>query len=142
MKHLSTWLLACLAVFAPERGAFITVITLTVADLICGLLAARKRGELITSAGLKRTLGKIALYEVALALAYLAQVFLIGPILPAANIVAAVIGMTELKSVLENLDTISGGSILKIVIARIASTEGAMGGKTPPSDTQDQDKQD
>ncbi len=121
MSKLITALVAILSVFAPIKPAVITVMVLTIMDLITGILAARKRQEPITSAGLGRTVAKLAVYQVATLCAFLAQKYLVLDVMPVCTLVTSMIGITELKSVLENLDTISGGSFFAVLISKLAS---------------------
>ena len=121
MNYLKLSLMAVFVVFAPVHAAVETVFILILADLICGVLAARKRGEPITSAGLRRTVTKTIVYEVALLLAFLAESYLIHGLIPVTTLVSSMIGIVELKSVYENLDAISGGTLLKGVIAKLGS---------------------
>lgn len=107
---LKVLLLSAVAYFAPTERILITVMALTIADLITGLLAARKQSLPITSSELKRTVLKIFIYQVAVLLAYAVQTELTGPDMPVMKWLTAIIGMVELKSILENLDIISGGS--------------------------------
>lgn len=123
MLKLEHWIIALIAIFAPVQGAIATAALLVVMDLFLGIWAAKRRSEAITSSGIKRTVGKVALYEAAICLAFLAQTYLIGNLLPVTSLVTALIGLTELKSVFENLDSISGGSLLKSIIARITQSE-------------------
>lgn len=120
---LANLALSVLAVFAPIKTVIITTGVLVVADLITGLLAARKQKIPITSSGLKQTVGKFFLYEVALLLAFITEVYLLGNFLPASKLVAALIGVTELKSVLENLDILHGSSLFKSLVSRLLQTE-------------------
>jgi len=113
MLNLKTILLACIAVFAPAKPMLVTVMVLTMTDLISGLLAAKKQGIPITSNGLKRTIIKTTVYEVAVLLAFLVGLYLAPEELPITKMVTGLIGMTELKSVLENLDIISEGNFFK-----------------------------
>jgi hypothetical protein len=86
---------------------------LSLVDLVTGILASRKSGIPITSNGLKRTVLKVAIYEVAVLCAFLVGTYLTGPMVPILNICSSLIGLTELKSVLENLDIINGGSFFR-----------------------------
>jgi phage-related holin len=113
--------IALLAVFAPIRAAVVTVLLLALMDMVLGVLAARKRGELITSAGLRRTLTKILVYEVALVSAFLVEAHLTGDALPVTKIVSAYIGVAELKSFWENMDELAGGGLLKALVDRLTS---------------------
>lgn len=129
MKHLETFLLSILAIFAPIKAVIITAIVLVIADLITGVLAAKKRGEAITSSGFKTTVGKILLYEVAICLAFLVQQYLTGDLFPASKLVAALIGLTELKSILENLDTISGNGMFRLLLQKVIQSKDDLGKK-------------
>jgi predicted transcriptional regulator len=99
----------------------VTALVLILADLATGVMAARKRKEKITSAGIRRTVSKILVYETAIALAFLAQTYMTGETVPVCNIVTGLIGMTEFLSVLENLNSISGKNLLKTMIDKVGS---------------------
>ncbi len=103
---------------------------LVAVDLVTGMLAARKRGEAIKSSGIKRTVGKILLYQTALCLGFLVQQNLTGDIVPAVKLISTLIGVTELKSVLENLNTLSDSSLFKVLIDKIVQTPS----QEPPSE--------
>lgn len=114
-------LMAIAAVLAPAQGMISAALFLITADLITGLVAAHKLGKPITSAGLQRTVVKIFLYESAIILSFLTETYLLNHSIPAASIVAGFVGLTELKSCLENLDVIGGGGVLKQVIEKLGS---------------------
>lgn len=123
MKYLEALLMSCLAVFAPVKAVLITTLVLVLFDAVSGILAAKKRGEEITSTGLKRTVGKLVLYESALCMAFLCEQYLTGPTFPVFKMVSAMIGLVELKSALENLDTISGRSLFKVIVDKITQKQ-------------------
>jgi hypothetical protein len=116
-----------LAVFAPAKAALFTVGLLVFLDFILGILAARKQSIPITSAGMGRTVVKSLVYELAILLAFLVQTYLTGATMPVMSIVSGFIGVTELTSVLENLEIISGQPLLKIIVAALSSKN-----NTPP----------
>lgn len=95
---------------------------LTIIDLISGLMAAKHRKEAITSSGLKRTIVKIFIYEAAVLLGYLTEQYMTGDLIPVMKILAGYIGITELTSVLENLEEITGLSILKKLINKLSKS--------------------
>lgn len=113
--------LALLAVFAPAEQVVLTVMALTGLDMITGILAAKKLGHAITSSGLKRTVVKTAIYEVAILASYLVGMYLTGPYVPVMNICSSLIGLTELKSVLENLDILNGGSFFRSMTNKLSN---------------------
>lgn len=121
MRTLELWALAILAVFAPIQAVLVTALVLVIADLVTGVIAAYKRGETITSTGLKQSVIKALVYEVAILLAYLAEHYLIGDLLPATKIVGALIGMTELLSCMENLNSIHGSPVFKALIQKLVN---------------------
>lgn len=100
--------ISVLAVFAPIQAIIITVGVLIFADLILGIMAAHKRGDAITSAALRRTVTKMFVYQLTILTAFLVQTYLIGGIFPVVNMVAGVIGLVEIKSLLENASAITG----------------------------------
>ncbi len=112
---------ATMIALAPVQGMVITALVLIFMDLITGLMAAHKQKKKITSAGLRRTVSKVFVYEVAIVCAFLTQQHLTGDTVPVCNIVTGLIGMTEFLSILENLNTISGKKLLKTIIDKVGS---------------------
>lgn len=119
MQRLSSLIISILIVFAPVKATLITVMVLTVADLISGIMAARKERKKITSSGLKRTIIKTTVYEAVIMLGFLTERYMTGDAVPVVKILAGFIGLTELKSVMENIERISGMSIIKLLIDRL-----------------------
>lgn len=117
-NYLLSILLAIAAVLAPIKSTLLVALSLIALDLILGLLAARKQKLPITSSGLKRTIIKLVVYEMAIALAYLASM-LTGPLIPLVNIVGSFVALTELKSCMENLNILGGGSLLQALIDKL-----------------------
>jgi len=114
-------MMTLLVVLAPIKAQLITALVLVIMDFLTGVWAAWKRGEQISSAGLGRTCVKVAVYEFAILAAFVAQKYLIEDALPVLSIVTTFIGISELKSVLENLSSISGVDLLRALITKLAS---------------------
>jgi len=96
----------------PIWPFIITAILLVFADAVTGVIAAKKRGEKITSRGFYRTSQKIVVYMVSiLACEGIRVVFVPG--IPVTYTAAAAISVTELKSILENTRTVSGVNIFQ-----------------------------
>ncbi len=114
-----TLLLSLASIFAPTKEVLLTVMAMSMVDLVTGIMASRKQGKPLTSAGLKRTVVKVFVYQVAVLAAFLVQTYLTGNLIPAMNFVASLIGLTELKSVLENLDIVNGGSLFRSLIDKL-----------------------
>jgi sugar phosphate permease len=117
--------LSLIAVIAPIKAVMITVGVLIIIDLIMGIWAAKKRGETISSAALRRTVSKFLVYQLCILSAFLVQHFLIEDIIPMVNLVAGVIGMVEIKSVLENANTVLGYDIFKELLKKLGSMNDA-----------------
>jgi hypothetical protein len=122
MSRLYSLLLSIALVFLPVKATLVTVMVLTVADLVSGIAAARKRRKRITSAGLKRTIIKTTVYEAVVMLGFLTERYMTGDAVPVVKILAGFIGLTELKSVMENIEIISGMSIIKLLIKKLNDT--------------------
>lgn len=118
-KFLEPILIVLIALFAPIKSTILTAFAMVVLDLITGVWAAKVRKDPITSNGLKRTLIKLFIYETAICLAFIAETYLILDLFPVAKIVSSFVGVTELKSIYENLNEIGGGDLLKAVISKL-----------------------
>lgn len=119
MQFLKNALLTLLVIFAPVKMMIVVTFVLLVADLITGVLAAHKRKEPITSMGFRRTITKLFIYEACLMLGFLAQNYLIGDLLPVVKMIGAFIGITEMKSILENLNDINGASMFSDLLTKL-----------------------
>lgn len=111
--------IAVLAVFVPIQAMLLTVLVLVLADLFFGVWVAKRRGEAITSRGIRRSITKILVYELALLLVFLAEQNL-GLPLPATKIVGSLIAVAELKSLIESFDTLLGTNLFRSLIERLA----------------------
>lgn len=123
MQKLSALLMSVALVFAPVKATLITVMVLTVVDLISGIMASRKEGKKITSSGLKRTIIKTTVYELVIMLGFLTEQYMTGDAVPVVKILAGFIGITELKSVMENLERISGMPMVRLLIEKLNQTD-------------------
>lgn len=123
MRQISTLLYSIALVFLPLKATLITVMVLTVVDLATGLAASRKRRKRITSSGLKKTIIKTFVYEAVVMLGFLTEQYMTGNTVPIVRILAGYIGITELKSVLENMEIVSGVSIIKLLIKKLDTSD-------------------
>jgi phage-related holin len=114
-------LLSGVFVFLPIKASLVALGALTFVDLITGVLAARKRGEEITSSGLKKTVIKLLVYESVVMLGFLVERYLTGDLVPIVKILSGMVGITELKSVLENLEELTGIPLLQLLIQKLTS---------------------
>ena len=121
LKTLEPLILSIFGVFAPIKGIIITVGIVIVVDLITGILAARKRGEKITSSAIRRTVSKILIYQTAILTGFLIETYLTQDLVPITKIVASIIGIVEGKSVFENLNAVSDNKLFSEVLKKLGS---------------------
>jgi len=121
VKYAQPLVLSIFAVLAPIKAILIVTGFLIIADLISGLLAAKKRGETINSAGLRRTVTKMMVYNLAVISGFLVEKYMISDIFPISKLISGVIAIVELKSILENLNKINGTDIFKTIIEKLGS---------------------
>jgi hypothetical protein len=114
---------ALLILFAPIKAALATVMLLTLLDFVFGIRHAVKRKEKITSSGFKRTILKILAYETVIMLGFLVEQNLTGDLVPVVKVLSGLIGLTELKSVIENLQGITGTPLTKLLIEKLGQKE-------------------
>lgn len=108
VNNLLMKFVAVLAAFlAPIKASMFAVGFLVVADLITGVIAAKKRKEKITSFGLRHSVTKSLAYLGTIVVAYVAETFLV-PDLPIVKVVTSMIGITEIQSFFENMNGITG----------------------------------
>lgn len=122
---MSRWIgklvLAFISVFAPIGPVVAATLVLVLCDLIAGVINSKKQGLAFCSSGVQRTVVKTAVYLVAIIAGFLTQTYLTGDMIPVCKLITSLIGVTELKSILEHLDEINGGSFFSVLIKRLGS---------------------
>lgn len=118
---LDKLLVAFVAALVPIKMVLITVGILIMVDLITGIWAAKKRGERISSAVMRRTVSKFLIYQTTIITGFLLQTYLLDNIIPVSKLVASVIGLVEFKSILENGNSILGEDLFKVIIQKLGS---------------------
>lgn len=109
------------AIFAPIKELILVTILLILVDLVSGVLAARKKGKQINSAGLRRTFTKFTVYMTGICIGFLVETYMLHGFIPVAKIAAGLISVVEMKSVLENLDVINGNPVFTALIRKLGS---------------------
>lgn len=112
---LKAALLAIASLLLPIRPLMLTVGFLVFADLLTGLMAARMKKMPITSAGFRRTVVKMAAYQVGIIAGYVLGKYLLDDMEYIAKIVAVSIGVTEFKSLTENIKIVTGKDLFKVI---------------------------
>lgn len=122
MQNFNHWAVKTLVMiallFTPVKHTLIAVCVLIVADLFTGVWAALKRKEHISSSKLKATVVKFVAYELAILIGFILETYLV-PDVPFSRIAAGVIGMTEAKSLFENLKYITGVDFLPMILSKL-----------------------
>jgi uncharacterized membrane protein len=101
--------------FIPIKGFLIFTIFVVFADTVTGIMAARKRGEEITSKGLYRTSQKVVTYFCGIMIFHGASITFQLPSQITYS-VSFIIAATELFSISENIKSITGTNIGTIIL--------------------------
>jgi uncharacterized membrane protein len=101
--------------FLPIKHFLIFTIFVVFADTVTGIMAARKRGEAITSKGLYRTSQKVVTYFCGIMIFHGASVTF-GLPSQITYSVSFIIAATELFSISENIKSITGTNIGTIIL--------------------------
>ncbi len=122
---MKNWLLgitlSLIAVFAPIKPLLLSVGFLLFADTVSGVLAARKRGEKISSSKFRTTIVKALVYNLCIMSGFAMENFILEGAMPVAKIIAGAIGVCELKSLLENANEITGMDVFQEIKKKLAS---------------------
>jgi hypothetical protein len=121
LKYLKLIGLGITTFLMPISATLYWTMGIVVVDLITGILVSKKAGIPIQSKGIRNTAIKLCVYLLTLVLARGVEVYLTNGLVPVMNICSTIIGLGELKSVLENFDILASGSLLKLVIRAIQS---------------------
>ena len=104
----------------PIHPVLLATLALVITDMITGVWAALKKGSRITSFMLRRTPSKLLGYWLGI-LAGFGIEFLVEGV-PAVKTIAAVVALTEGKSIFENLHVITGVDLWKTVLDKVHGT--------------------
>lgn len=121
MSNIWTKLIAVvLAFLAPIQAVLISITIFVIVDMITGMIAAHKRGETISSKKMRDSIGKMISYWLFILLAHLLDGMIEWDSFMLSNefmvnIASGLIGLTEFKSCIENLDSIAGTNFFKSI---------------------------
>jgi|SRR6187431_2754602 len=122
---LGSFFLVLFAVLAPIHSVLVATGVLIFADLVVGIWAAKKKKRKITSAGIRRTVVKVLVYQIAIITGFVLEAWLLSDLIPVSKIVAGTVGLVEVKSIFENLNIINGKPVLKGIVDRLKSANDA-----------------
>lgn len=114
LAAIGGWLLSFILPIVPFL-VFVMVLVFT--DLYTGTKAAKKRGEKINSKGFRRTVEKISLYFIGILIAEGMRVVFSIPF-QVAYVVSFAIAISEFKSNIENIETVTGVHIWESIKKR------------------------
>lgn len=110
-------LLLIAAFLAPISTVIFAVMFLIFVDMVTGIFASIKEKQRITSSAMSRTVAKTFVYCTTIIVTYVVHKYLlVGFDFPVESIVSGFIALTEMKSILENMDRVSNQSVLKDLI--------------------------
>lgn len=112
------WLLTLLS---PVHGIIVTMVFLIVVDFITGSYAAIKKHIPIRSSRIGHTISKFFIYNLVILAAYFLEKHIVKEV-PFLKIIAGFIAIAEIKSILENFNTIYGVNPFKALINLIKLT--------------------
>lgn len=112
LNHLA---ISALAVFAPVIPVLLAMLALIGIDFVSGVWRSTKKGDKFTSNRAKRTVAKFALYVCAVLAAFLLETFIMPDVMPITKMIAGFIGLVEVKSVLENVQSVTGVDFTSII---------------------------
>lgn len=110
---------ACVNYLLPIKAFIFITFGMVAGDLITGIMAAGKRGEAITSAGLSRSVVKFVMYAVAIVASHAMEHVYFAGAFPLVYTVAGYICVTEFWSLLENVGTVTGADIISVVKGKL-----------------------
>ena len=112
------WLLTLLS---PVNGVMITMVFLIMVDFITGSYASYKQHIPISSARIGHTISKFFIYNLVILAAFFLEQEIVNEV-PFLKIIAGFIAITEIKSILENYNTIYGVNPFKALVNLIKNT--------------------
>lgn len=128
LKHLTEIFMAFIAILLPLMGIMIAIGCLILFDFITGVSASFKRKEKITSRKMSVTIGKFTYYNIALFTGVAFQ-FLWNHLFNTRDdtiikLISIFIGITETKSVFENINSILGINFWTLIKGYLMRNQG------------------
>lgn len=111
-------LVIMLAVISPIQPILIAVIFLVLVDFVTGIWASIKRQIPITSFHMRRTIVKLLAYLSTILVAFIIETYLLSEV-PLVKVVSSLIGLTEGKSFLENINVITGIDFWQAILNKV-----------------------
>lgn len=104
-----------LTVLLPLKYIGIVMFILITVDFFTGIWKAKHLKEPVSSRKMSNTVAKLVLYQIAILCGFLLETYIV-PEIPITKIVSSFIGLTELKSISENISEITGINFYKKIL--------------------------
>ncbi|MEM6720346.1 MAG: phage holin family protein [Bacteroidota bacterium] len=115
MEKIKPYLFWLFALLAPIVSIMLTVAFLIIVDFITGTYAAIKKNIPISSERIGNTISKFFIYNLVVISAFLLEKYIVKEI-PFMRIIAGFIAIAEIKSIMENFNTIYGINPFKALV--------------------------
>jgi len=112
-QYLLHLFVALTAVFTPVVPLLLTIGALIIIDFIVGVFRAFKMKEPITSRKMGNTVSKMLLYQLTILSLFIFETYILQGLLPVTKIGAGMISVTELKSIDESVEKMTGMGVWK-----------------------------
>jgi hypothetical protein len=122
-QYLMSMFVAAISIFTPVVPMLLTIGVLIVIDFLVGIYRAFKMNEQITSRKMGNTISKMFLYQLTIISLFLFETYILMNILPVTKIGAALISITELKSIDESVEKMTGVGVWKKLVKIIKRGE-------------------
>ena len=122
-QYLMPMFVAAISIFTPVVPMLLTIGVLIIIDFLVGIYRAFKMGEQITSRKMGNTISKMFLYQLTIISLFLFETYILMNILPVTKIGAVLISITELKSIDESVEKMTGVGVWKKLVKIIKRGE-------------------
>lgn len=119
----------CMAFTTDIHTLMVALTFLIAVDLVGGIWAAKKEGQKITSFGLRKTVSKTLVYQGAVITSFVVGKYLLTDY-PVLKATVTLLSITELKSLTESFERITGLPLWKTILAKIQGDKNMI----PPKD--------
>lgn len=102
----------------PIKNFILFIIVLILFDLYSGTRAAIKRKEVLSSKGYARSVEKFSLYSIGILSGYGMEI-VFELVLPVTYVCAFLIALSEVKSIFENIETVTGIPLWKTLKSKL-----------------------
>lgn len=121
MEKIIKFIFWMLTLLSPINGIMITMIFLIIVDFITGSYASFKKSVPIRGSRIAHTVSKFFIYNLVILAAYFLEKHIVSEV-PFLKIIAGFIAIAEIKSILENYNTIYGINPFRALINFIKQT--------------------